>query len=64
VKGRAFAWDWKAQPDMAAIAALVTEMSRHGRVFMRVHDTGSDTYAVIITDHEASDDEARELYRS
>jgi len=60
---RVFSWDWKAQPDMAAIAAAVTKMSADGQVFMREIDTGSDQYAWAVSGAELTDRQAWSLYR-
>ena len=59
---RVFSWDWKAQPDMFAIAAAVTELSANGQVFMREIDTGSDQYAWVVSGAEMTDEQASHLY--
>ena len=59
---RVFRWDWRAQPDMAAIAATVTEMSAGGRVFMREIETGGDNYAWVVSSTELTDQQAWLLY--
>jgi hypothetical protein len=59
---KVFSWDWKAQPDLAAIAAAVTELSASGQVFMREIDTGGDNYAWAVSDAELTDDQAWRLY--
>lgn len=64
LKARIFTWDWKAQPDMTAIATAVTELSKTGQVFMRPLETGTDLYAWVVSDHQVTDKEAWELYRS
>lgn len=58
---RVFNWDYRQQPDMAAIAAAVTQMSA-GRVFMREIDTGGDNYAWVISGAELTDEQAYRLY--
>ncbi len=60
---RCFAWDWRGQLGMAAIAAFVSEISG-GKVTMREVDTGTDGYAWVVADHEVGDEEATELWRS
>jgi hypothetical protein len=57
-------WDWKAQPDLDRLAAVVLEMSG-GRVHMRQAETGSDEYALVVSDEPLSQAEAtREYMRS
>ncbi len=58
---RIFTWDWKEHPDLDAIAAAVREISG-GKVFMEEYDTGGDTFAWIVSDHEISPGQARELF--
>lgn len=61
---RCFSWDWREQPDMEAVAALVAELT-DGRIRMREVDTQSDEYAWMVADHEVSDDdEAERIYRA
>lgn len=59
---RVFSWDYRGQPDMAAIAAVVTELSANGQVFMREVETGTDSYAVAVSDAELTDEQAYRLY--
>jgi hypothetical protein len=47
---------------MAAIAAVVTELSANGQVFMREVETGTDSYAVAVSDAELTDEQAYRLY--
>lgn len=56
-----FSWDWKAQPNLPAIAAAVAELS-HGQVFMREIDTGGDNYAWVVSDVQLTDQQAWLLY--
>ena len=57
---RVFSWDYRGQPDMAAIAAAVAALSA-GQVFMREVETGTDSYAWVISDAELTDDQAYRL---
>lgn len=57
-----FSWDWKAQPDMAAIATAVMEQSETGPVWMRQIDTGGDNYAWVVSGAELTDEQAWRLY--
>lgn len=47
----AFTWDWRAQPPMEQIAAAVERLSG-GRVRMYLPQTGTDSYAAVISDRE------------
>ena len=58
---RCFSWDCRQQPDMAAIATFVAELS-DGKVVMREVDTRSDEYAWVIADREVSEEEAMALW--
>ena len=58
---KVFSWDYRQQPDMAAIAAVVTALSK-GLVFMREVETGTDSYAWAVSDAELTDEQAYELY--
>jgi hypothetical protein len=60
VAAKIFTWDWQEQPDMAAIAEVVHEVSG-GRVHMREVDTGSDQYEWIVSDYPVDDAEAERL---
>ena len=59
---RVFSWDYRGQPDMASLAAVVTELSANGQVFMREVETGTDSYAVAVSDAELTDEQALSLY--
>ena len=59
---RVFIWDYRRQPDMAAIAAAVVQVSADGPVFMRDIDTGTDDYAWVVSDAELTDKQAWRLY--
>lgn len=58
---KVFSWDYRGQPDMAAIAAVVTALSS-GQVFMREVETGTDSYAWAVSDAELTDEQAYRLY--
>ena len=59
---RVFSWDYRGQPDMASLAAVVTELSANGQVFMREVETGTDSYAWAVSDAELTDEQAYRLY--
>lgn len=56
-------WDWKAQPDLETIAAVVKEISQ-GKVIMHEMEAGGDFYAWVIADRDLSDEEAMKLWQS
>ena len=64
MSARVFIWDYKQQPDMAAIAAAVTELSARGQVFMREIETGSDDCAWVVSATELTDQQAWLRYLS
>jgi hypothetical protein len=59
-RAKAFSWDWQEQPDMARIAAFVTEVSG-GRVHLREADDGSDNYTWVVSDYPVDDAEAERV---
>ena len=62
MSARVFSWDWRQQPDMAAIAAAAMELSETGPVWMREIETGSDQYAWAVSAAELTDQQAWLLY--
>ena len=59
---RLFIWDYRRQPDMAAIAAAVAQVSAGGPVFMREVETGTDDYAWVVSDAVLTERQAWRLY--
>ena len=57
-----YSWDYKGQPDMAAIAACVEEMSAAGPVCMVEVQTGDDNYAWAISSSRMTPMQAYRLY--
>lgn len=57
---KVFTWDWKEQPPLEKLAEAVAEVSGGG-VYMRQVDTGSDEYALVVSDHPVDDAEAEQL---
>lgn len=50
-------WDWREQPDLAALAEIVRTMSG-GRVHLYpVEETGCDEYALVVSGRELAPDE-------
>ncbi len=49
VTHRILSWDWREQPDLDALAAVVWDVS-HGAVRLYRVDTGSDDVAIIMSD--------------
>lgn len=55
-------WDYKEQPDLAELAAAVARLSG-GTVNIRQWEGhGTDSYVLVIADHEVSDAEAEALW--
>lgn len=54
-------WDWRQQLDLEKLGEVVRRVSG-GSCDITPIDTGSDDYAVVITDHLVDRDEARHLY--
>lgn len=55
---RILSWDWKEQPDLDQLREALREVSG-GTVHLHEVDTGSDQFAVVLTDREWSDDEVQ-----
>lgn len=56
-------WDYREQPDLKRLARLVTEMSG-GRVHLvEVEDTGTQDYALIVSDRALDEAETSAVYR-
>lgn len=57
VSARVLWWDWREQPDLGALAKILTEVSG-GTVHLHEVDTCSDEYAVVISSAPLSAEEA------
>lgn len=55
-------WDWREQPDVEEFHRAVFDISE-GKVHITKVDTGSDEYAVIVSDEQLVDGEPEALYR-
>lgn len=55
-------WDWREQPDMEELGRIVWEKSGGRVAITSVEDTGSDQYAVVISDKPLRQVEARDVY--
>lgn len=56
-------WDYREQPDLAKLAAVVLEMSRAGEVYLTsVDDTGGADYALLVSDRPLEQIDARDVY--
>ena len=58
---RVLSWDWRQQPDIGQLAAAVHDLS-NGQVHLNMADTGSDDYALIVSDQPLTDAEARHIW--
>jgi len=54
-------WRWKKQPDLDQLGEAIRRVSG-GACDLRLVDTDSDTYDVVIADHVMTEGEARELW--
>lgn len=59
---RILSWDWREQPDMEQFGKVVEELSG-GRVHLHEVNTGSDQYAVVLTDENLPFAEVDAVYR-
>jgi hypothetical protein len=57
VTARALSWDWRGQPDLDQLARIVLDVSG-GTVHVHQVDTGSDDYAIVVSDRPLTDGEA------
>jgi len=56
---RVFTWDWKEQPDLGAILGAARDMP--GPWFWFCPETGSDEYALILSDRELTAADAERI---
>jgi hypothetical protein len=63
MRAEIFTWDWTEPPNLDGIAGAVHKISE-GRVVMREVRTGGDNYLWFVADHDVSDKEVLEAYRS
>lgn len=54
-------WDWKEQPDLDRLARIIADLSG-GTVRLTQVYTGSDEYAIVLSDVPLSKVEAAEVY--
>jgi hypothetical protein len=54
-------WDWREQPNLDRLARIITDLSG-GTVHLAQVDTGSDEYAIVLSDVPLSKVEAAEVY--
>lgn len=57
-------WDWRGHPNIGELDRMVYDISATGRPvrITNVEDTQSDQYAIVITDHELTQEEAQKAY--
>jgi hypothetical protein len=60
---RVLSWDWRQQPDLDRLAQILLEIS-DGRVHLHQVDTGSDEYAIVLSDRPLTRTEADSCYRA
>jgi hypothetical protein len=59
--GEVVTWDWSEQPDLDKIGEIVTRLSATGQVHFIHPGTGSDQYALVISNTELTEAEALEI---
>ena len=59
---RVLSWDWREQPDLDHLATTIHDLSA-GRVRLHQVDTGSDEYAIVLTDEPITQAEADLIYQ-
>lgn len=57
IRTEVLSWDSRQQPDLDRLAAIVLELSG-GRVHMAMAETGTDDYAIVLSDEPLSKPEA------
>lgn len=55
-------WDWRGQPDLDRLARALFTVSG-GTVHLRQVETGSDQYAIVLSDKPLTEAEAYASYR-
>jgi len=58
---RVMSWDWREQPDFDVLADILKELSNH-KIRLRVPDTESDQYALVLADEPIDNAVAYEAY--
>jgi hypothetical protein len=61
IRTELLSWDWREQPDLDRLAQIVRDLSGL-RVHLTQVDTGSDEYAIVLSDQQLSEDEAAQVY--
>lgn len=61
IRTEVLSWDWREQPDLDALAGIIRDLSGL-RVHLTQVDTGSDEYAIVLSDQQLSKDEAAQVY--
>ena len=57
---RVLIWDWKNhQLPVGELAKVLLELS-DGKIHLAEPDTGGDFYALVVSDHELSDEQAEQ----
>lgn len=60
---RLITWDYREQPPMDVLARLLTEVSA-GAVHLAQVDTGSDEYAIVLSNQPLTGAEAHAVYEA
>jgi hypothetical protein len=60
-RAEVLSWDWHEQPDLIRLAAIIRYLS-NDRVRLRQVKTGTDDYAIVLSDVRLTEAEAFEVY--
>jgi PIN domain nuclease of toxin-antitoxin system len=60
-RAEVLSWDWRGQPNLDRLTAVITDLSG-GTVHLAQVETGSDEYAIVLSDTPLSTVEAAEVY--
>lgn len=56
-------WDWREQPDLDRLDRLVHDLSGNGQIRIHTVDTGTDQFAIVITDGDLDQADVQTVWR-
>lgn len=59
---KSWSWDFKEQPPLDDIAAEIEVMSARGKVWVCRPETGTDSYALLLSDRELTPEQVQKIY--
>jgi hypothetical protein len=57
-----WSWDFREQPPLDDIAARIEAMSAKGKVWIYRPETGTDSYALLLSDRELTIEQVQQIY--